>query len=737
MHPAIAFSQEILVRSGEHVGFTRLVFNLPIGSEWVVSHVGRTVTIEILENGYFFDIIRVFDRIARDKIEEIRQESNRIFLSLNCDCRVSAFLEQKKYLVVDIASSASNLLTLPLPVIGGVFVQKELLAPKRLPTISDLELLARADREKVSDLPKNELSIREKNTLLNTRNKLVTEIDTATKRGLVNLEAYGKSSTKEKKIMKIYKPVLPLNITIENSFNNSSLKENLKIPKNVYVGKKVDNKYIQSIRIKCPASEIFNTNNWASKKSFNTQIGTIRQHLFEEFNQLDSTVALNLAKIYLYFGFGAEARQILLLIVPSIQRDSLLTIAAILENRNVNKASPVFSYIECQPHASLWAILAGETIPKHGSLNSGATIQALNEAPSHLRNVIAPVLSKRFLDFGDPEAAAAALRSIERLSSPIPSAAKLARANLLIDEGNPKAAMVALQDIVSEGSSESPKALANLIDLKFDAGEPIQQKTVELVAAYARENAATSLEAELRRVYALALARSLEFDKSFSLANLLHSDQQDKVMSTLMSQLIAELTKAANDVVFIEHIFARAQQDIESLPDPDQLLLAERLHALGFNEAAQKILLRESSGPLAKAQNLLSASVALSLNQPMRARAALVGMIGADADKLKAQSFMMTRDYVQASRLFERSQLPADSARAAWLAEEVPTDGLSQTMFGPVSQIVKEPLMASDNIDGMLTRGGNALRESSSARQVIMNLLLSSKLSTEPIGELE
>ena len=92
-----------LVRSGEHEGFTRLVFADEPGRAWDVrrSAPGR-VDVDFSDGAPELDVGEVFDRIARRRISGIRAVEGTLGLTLACDCPVEVSQIPTGHIVIDV-----------------------------------------------------------------------------------------------------------------------------------------------------------------------------------------------------------------------------------------------------------------------------------------------------------------------------------------------------------------------------------------------------------------------------------------------------------------------------------------------------------------------------------------------------------------------------------------------------------------------------------------------------------
>ena len=188
--------------------------------------------------------------------------------------------------------------------------------------------------------------------------------------------------------------------------------------------------------------------------------------------------------------------------------------------------------------------------------------------------------------------------------------------------------------------------------------------------------------------------------------------------------MMHELTVAAEDVVFLDHMFRQDDADIARLPVTAQLSLAERYLTLGFGHDAQTVVDMVPDQPSNPARQILAARIALVLERPALAQASLLGLESEDANLLRANAKTKSGAHEEAYRLYEQANEPENAARTAWLAEEWQSLTNEDTpLFGPVAALASYPIAADSAFDGMLARTNTALQESGRAREVLTEML--------------
>ena len=483
-----------------------------------------------------------------------------------------------------------------------------------------------------------------------------------------------------------------------------------------------------SLGVRCIDPSEVAVASWGTDIPPTEQIAEYRSRLFSEFDKLDTEIAVKLARLYLHYGFGAEAKQVLE-IDPALARSerALVEIANIMEFGTAGDQSHLASFADCDSDSALWGILAQQVIDPSKPINADAALRAVNALSMHLRRFIAPKLSSRLLEYGDETRAETALRSVERTPEEPTARVKLARAELQMAKGETEAAQETLADIVSSNEQQSAEALIKFIDSHLDADTQIDQSVATLVEAYAIELRDDPLGPELKRAHVLALAKSEQFDAAFAELDRMRTRERGNTESELRTLLLDIVTRSAPDVIFLERAFEQTAGN-SPLTDADtSVAMAERAQRLGFSRAASALLDEAVDLPSTSRVRLLRAEIALSLDQPAEALDQLFGIDGEEANRLRAQARQLQQEYADAQEMFKALGDQEESMRAALLAEDWESvSELEDSPLAPIAGLVETPMEASERVDGMLGRLSEAVSESRQAREMIETLLLGS-----------
>ncbi|QFT58375.1 hypothetical protein FIU94_06005 [Sulfitobacter sp. THAF37] len=723
--PCAGSAAPSVLQSGEHEGFTRLVASFAETVTWEAERTDSTLVLRL--NGHIdgFDASTVFDKITRDRITNLSQTGDTLTLTLGCDCNVAAFAVGRQYVAIDVLSpGVETALPMveevsPAPTKDAATGESE----RPQPAGNDQEIRPQVD----TALQRDALSDKELDLISEVQDRLATEIGVAATRGILqqdgnfSLPTLPQLQRETSRLDEHLENGPPLPEELPEAIRNIRISNSTDLPRS---GRGMDDG-TSITGLTCPKDDEVGIADWGGEGPFHSQVGIARARLFGEFDRLDREAAEDLAKIYIYHGFGAEAHQILMLEPGLAQQNPLLVgIAEILEDGRAANAEYFRSLLTCRTDIALWAILAKQSLDLPGALDPAPAILALNRLPAHLRKFLAPELSRRLLQHGDTEAAALALRSIERLPDPLDPAGRFAQAQVDLDAGNKDEAKAQLKEVIEDNTTQSPEALIALVDTQMRDNQPVSHETASLIEAYAQELRETALGPELRRAHVLALAKSGQFDQAFDAFQALGGEKDDTASASLRAQLLNETAETAEEVVFLEHLFRQTPAQLAGVPPATRMKIAERYFALGFDHAAREIIETLPDQPVNRDRQMLAARIALRLERPAQARSALLGLDSAEADLLRAEAQRMSGALDEARRLYLRAGREQDAVNTAWLADD--WDALSAeepSIFGPVAAVAAQNTAADPTGEGMLARTVEALEESGNARAVLSELL--------------
>lgn len=715
-----AIAEPVFVQSGEHVGFTRLVTRVAKEEAWSVEHTGRKVTLSLEGYSEGFDTSRIFELIPRGRIQRVEANKSTITVYLGCDCIVSAFDVNGEHVALDIISPkqrrppSAKTSNSPHPGAMPITVVKVNSPPEQKNNLLSRDVSSAKELAAMSDI----------------QMRLSQELGRGITRGVLNPDHPPPPSRRSQIDISTFEHELPTGPSALDGADRSAA--NIRITTSMDVPSRSDSSQqtLSDQGFWCPPDDAIDVSDWGDTRAFDVQISEARLNLFGEFDRLDPDAAILLAKRYLYFGFGAEARQVLGL-DPSLETEQrlLMDLANIMDAGASKSDISIQSFADCTGNISLWAFLADDNNSSGKTIEPNILLLALTKLPVHLRQHLAPIVSDRFLVRGDPVSAATALRSLERLPDPLLPAAKFAQANVGITTGQTTEGAKKLLDVATANVAQSPEALISLVDTRIDSGDAIDPETVSLVEAYAQELRNSELGPSLRRAHILALIETREFDRALRGIEVLGKTNAADVVIEMREHFTRRLTETASDIVFLDATFQQANEDLEPLNTDTKILLASRLLVLGFATNAHDIVETVPDRPRNQERQILAARIALALNQPFQALADLLGSSGEAADILRADAKSMAGAHQEAHALYQNANQQDAAVRSGWLAQNwrelTPPD---TPIFGQVTELAGSILDPSAGQVGMLGRTTAILKESGNARQTIFDFLNASEL---------
>ncbi|WP_121060628.1 hypothetical protein [Chachezhania antarctica] len=701
-----ASAQTLDVTSGEHEDFTRLVVRLPESINWTVTRSDRSARLNVSVENARFDLDDLFTRIPRTRLSAARQSPGVLDLSLGCECDVESYRVNGGYLVLDIRGTpapgdspplrtwaqfgreeqvsgaiqdrirlmqrsaggdtlryGSNDAPARTPVYFDLSVTEQRVAgPMDLPIVPAMEQWVHSD-PRVADDPLEQPLIDRAveagygGALVLSEDRLIDQMEHAADQGLLQRAPRNGYVAPDMASAGSNTAPLPIGITsmsvIDRDFQE--LTENLERSREGG---------------RCVKSSMLALHEWGGDATFEDQISTLRGELVGEFDNVLLEPVQALARAYLHYGFGAEARHALALVeFEEAETDLLETMSRIIDGDAVSGANPFTGQARCETDAALWAYLAAAD-PDLQDLNVEAVLIGFARLPAHLRRHLGPRLSRQFSARGDIYAAETVLRASDRAGLDEGAPADLARAAIADLKGDDDAEETYLESAVTEAEEESPEALVALIDTRFDARAPIDTHYPDLIAGYAQQYRRVERGRDLRRAHIRSLALTNRYDDAFSELSLIREQDGNAAATSLAQDLLTILTETGRDVDFMKHALGQARENAFDWPEETGFLVAERLMGLGFATEAAAVLDDTAPPHPSDQRRLLRAEAALAQGEPSRALADLLNVTGPEADRLRSEALLISGEMELAGTLLVAQEDPQARDRGLWLTED-------------------------------------------------------------------
>ncbi len=577
--PTLAGAITARVQTGEHDSFTRIAIAMRPGSDWSVDQNETELFVKI-ENVTDFDLRGFFDLIGRDRISGVEMVSGdgRLRISTTCLCNVETFVYKGRFLVVDI---------------GPADIVPDVLVPKRL----ELPLLGDATPKEPQRLMGPLLPSEKKlNLLTSLEDVIVRGIAGAATQGLLTPA----KSVPIQERLEVFPGIEEFPMVSATSSKRNAVKNSGEIAGNN--------------GIVCLPSKYVDVNNWSKADSFADEIALHRPYLLGEFDRPSSNTVIGLAKSYIYFGFGAEAVATLdLLDARSQETDIMRSLAQIIDDMPVNGHDLEEQY-SCESPIAIWSLLAKQDQEYNQPLARNSILIELRALPDHLRHLLAPKISERFLNIGDSETAELALGgsldSTEKIEN---------KAALEIATGDSDQAASRLASLAKADNRVGISTIVGYFDLVVDQQLEVDPSMFEIADVMRFEQRSHPEIEDLIAAQVAGLIHDNRALSAFELANENRSLLDLSRFNELEIKSTLAVTNQLDDAGFVNFVFTRPLADINQNARHS---VAARLIELGFPEGALSLLEIERIQPeevqdalLALAKTKLGAQI-LDESQP-------------------------------------------------------------------------------------------------------------------------
>jgi hypothetical protein len=666
MGAAPAFGAEGgVIRSGEHGDFSRLVFQIEPTTQWSLETGAEGATITFPGKRIDFSTAGVFDLIPRTRITGLEVDSagggTSIKIGLGCDCRVSTLFVGARYLAVDVAHRDT-----PPPVIQ--------------PAAEDAEARARRETAVVSS----------------AEEALLRQIERAADQGLISLNGRGigaDGAAEGVALRMAYpdfadttppeppraeeappRPRLPGAVGGRPSGPADTRQIRATTVFDFYSARAADRLTEAANSPECLPDEQLDVRAWSDGSGLFDQLPELRGQLVGEFDEPDATAVRDLARLYIRFGFGAEAETILKTMGAGVAERSLLTdLARTSEGRAASRYGPLGRASACPGRHGLWLALGGAAPAYHDAEHFESVHAAFADLPPDLREHLGPLLVGRLLDDGRTAEARLIEETLARTGHAAGPDLELVRGRLEAAEDAPRQAVARLSALVESNAPNSLEALMHLVDLALEAQYAVPDRTITDLRAALVEHRGSAVEGELHSLLVLALAA--RFDLGEAVSELRRAPSDFGVEHDVEPVVVRILSEADPEKVGRAE-YARTILDAAALvserPDNDAAreAIAGRLLDLGLPRAAEAMV-APAAGRVESARRLL-ARAHLDQFQPTSAQQVLDGLTGREAAELRARAHLLQGAFDEAKAELDAAGLGADADHLAWPAGDWP-----------------------------------------------------------------
>ena len=601
--PLATWGSPIIVTSGKHAGFTRIVFANTERKKWAVSEGPSSIRLDFDGHRDGFDTSGVFRRIGRETIEGIDLDGSGIVLRLGCDCSFTTFEENGVLIVVDITAVGKIATDYFFEERGSDDVLSFVGGNRNLPVPEESAREADANRsEESASVEENEdtLSRRTDRFLaLDIEESVVDTVDLSESMQDVASRISGSVTRGILDLRVDSLPILAREKSPQVSFatpydrlpRSSGKQPDLQHGRNIQISSSLDTLVEQIGSVgsadasrSCPNPQTLDPLTWIEGSDYNAELSRLLPRVFDDRDQINLQGLTELVRLHLYYGLGAEAKYYMTLTNEQLDdHNVLIAIAETVDAGYSQHPELAANLEECGKYGALWTALADRE-PRHFSSDQvRSQLLALHALPGHLRKILGPQLAKRQLQTETYEAAQTALRLVKRIPDAMTDEYQTAAAEL--GSAVDKPVKDGDTDLVVKSNSDlSAVALIQEIAEAFESGQESVHIDLELIESYIIQYRDSELEPQLRRAKVLALILLEKYLTAYQEAEKLMIDGKlgDKI------EIISEITRRAlenlDDYRFSILYFYMRNHIIEPLPLELSDAMVMRMQRLGFKD---------------------------------------------------------------------------------------------------------------------------------------------------------
>ncbi|MGO4908465.1 hypothetical protein ACEN2J_09050 [Pseudorhodobacter sp. W20_MBD10_FR17] len=715
-------SQTVVVRSGEHDGFTRLVASWPSNKEWRLFRTREGYDLVIDSKDVQYDLADAFKRITKRRIAEMNAQADTLHIMLSCECYAAPIALQAGVLVVDIVDGS--------PPDGSAFeldrdgrtaapLSSLEIAPETTRTTDNPEekqlstdvasAIKNAARHTPS-LPPTRILAAEP-SLDHVRNELLLQLSKGVAAGVVDAVDKIKSDEQDRE--------------------GHALEKNIRIKREMGLvagASRPSEDEMTAAGNACIPDDKLNIGNWADPSNVAAEFANNTTGLVGEFDHPEADAISRAMRYYLSLGFGAEARQIASGFKSSPAQRALLETLSYIIDLEIPPGSEFAGMENCDTNAAIWAVLAKQELKPLNHIAIPAMLRAFSAFPTHLRRQLGPGLAERFLAAEDYPTAMAVRDAMMRTAQENDPPQAMLNARIQLAEGDIASAEVQLSQLAGASTPTGIAATIALIETHVNEGREVTLDLAVTAEALLKEAQGGTNETGLREALALAYASQDRFIDAFK-----QVDKYDPKAKQVWEVLA---NHGSNDAI-LTIATLQAEQEKPQITDQTRQKISRRLLDLGFPDKA--LLWLEAGSERNDEGLVLAAEAQLLLGNNLEVLSLLEGQENENSNKLRARALakMQTADAVDQLAQSGQENEASIAARqkrdwpelmtlnesgiwrdAAALTEASPKVDVSTTTAQTAQQSESE-------VKGPLARTRDTLAESEKARAVLNQLLSS------------
>lgn len=590
---SVALAEDVRVRSGEHPGYSRLVLEFAERPAWTVRTSGETAEIVLSPAAHAFDLSRIFERIPRTRVRDVEVTESGIRLRLACACRVAVFAIRDAAIAIDVADG--------IPSQGLVAVEQTSATDSAPPAAQESRPSTAKGAEVGPVMPPPRIGARTPDVVAPAPHpgRNAAQIDASAplpdaapdappipetppelRSATLERLAEGVARAASQGTLRLVPGTSTSEIPVPPIGAASGANLRLRIP-----GEEDWLSDGSVLRKHCIDQDRLDVGTWSAPDVKPAdQIASAWRQVADAADVLDENRALDLARLFVSFGFGAEARGVITALAPRHPDAEVIEALSFVVDADTVPAGALADQADCPGRAQLWLTLA-TGIP--GTPED--VLVAVSELPLALRRHLSARLIATFLEAGDKSTAEAIRATVDRAAGPHGDGFDLAAAHLDAADRRPHG-MRTVRDLARSASPVADEALALHLALGNDGGPPPEPPALARAEIRADDLRGTETGVRLESELIMAALRMEDFELAGArLADAISADILPKERAdALVAEYVRALAERASDETLLIHA-AAMRETIVSRSDggSERSALAQRLADLGFGRLAR------------------------------------------------------------------------------------------------------------------------------------------------------
>ncbi len=516
----------VVVRTGDHETFTRVVVALPPDVTWEVRRNGDVIAVDLPDLRSELDISSVFERIGRDRISDISVDTATLRVSLSCRCWVESFVTEPRLLVIDVldgdanATRANESLVRTFPPEPLVARSASLAGADESASFEDRGLEDTAMRAGPLAARSATGTVVAKSPEVFSGRAFLEDYGDAVRRDQannVNLADGLGAALKQSLAQAGYDGILDVEDDIDVQVGASTawqIRPVLGDPTDVPRPKDKQVTQEKDVRLNCVTDNEIDLTTWTNSDDFLTELAAAQDKLFEPDGRRDPEAAVSLAKVYLRFGLPSEAFDLLPDHNAIGQKYWLAkAVAEVMANRRDAAANQLAKYVSCSSDILFWTFMADPAGADLAQVDSQVLLRGFLRLPREVQSI----MSSRFRNTLRLSGLADLAEEVRLASISIPIRRTLPEPESVAVVLNAQAATLADDKDATQNNDAPMFGAIEVVSTAWANDGNLEPGVVETIASYAFEQRSTAISPTLNLTLLRAYLLSNLFDEAFSL----------------------------------------------------------------------------------------------------------------------------------------------------------------------------------------------------------------------------